>query len=121
MIIRIALIALICALLFWFLKQQSSVRAQAWSKIGSLVLFVLAVFTILFPESTNALAHGVGVGRGADLLLYLLTIAFLLSLLLQYMHRSEEKDRIVRLARRIAISDGLQNPRNQKLLAKRHD
>ena len=42
-----------------------------------LILFTcMAVFFILFPDSTNVIAHKLGVGRGADLLFYVCILFF---------------------------------------------
>ena len=35
------------------------------------LFFALGVFFVLFPETTNKIAHWVGVSRGADLLFFL--------------------------------------------------
>lgn len=41
----------------------------------------LAIFFILFPDYTNAIAQKLGVGRGADLLFYLCILLFLFILI----------------------------------------
>lgn len=42
-----------------------------------LLLFIsAAIFFILFPESSNRLAHQLGVGRGADLVFYTSILIF---------------------------------------------
>lgn len=42
-----------------------------------LLLFIsAAIFFILFPESSNRLAHRLGVGRGADLVFYTSILIF---------------------------------------------
>ena len=51
-----------------------------------LVLFVsvVAAFFILFPTSTTWIAHRLGVGRGTDLVLYVVTGVFSFFFLLTY-------------------------------------
>ena len=52
--------------------------------IDLLILFLfsgLAIFFILFPDKTNAIAQKVGVGRGADLLFYCCILFFLFILI----------------------------------------
>jgi len=60
------------------------------STIFDLVLiglfFVVGVFFVLFPETTNDIAHFVGVSKGANLLLYS-AILFLLFLILKLYSR----------------------------------
>ncbi len=118
MIIRIILIVLICALLLWFLRQRSSNSTRAWGKIGVLLVFGLAVIAIIFPDTTNDLAHAVGVGRGADLLLYGVTIMVFASSLMNYFHRRDDQAKIVNLSRRLSILEAEQNSHNQNILTK---
>ena len=51
-----------------------------------LVFLAAGIFFILFPESTNDIAHWAGVSRGADLLFYL-AILFLFFLILKLYSR----------------------------------
>jgi hypothetical protein len=116
MIIRAILIAGVIVLLVWFLHQRTTTRGQAWSKLATLFLLLFAVCTIAWPRIIDRLAHAVGVGRGADLLLYGLTLAFLANLLTNYMHHQDESAQMVRLTRKIAILDAGRDKHNQKLL-----
>lgn len=115
-IIRILLIAAMLGLFDWFLRQRMSIKTQAWSKIGVLLFVLAAVLAVLFPESTNTIAHKVGVGRGADLLLYFLTVIFLTHVLQQYIHRQDDRARVDSLARKLAILDANTNAKNQRLI-----
>ena len=58
------------------------------SRLVSLALSVIAIaaiYFVQFPESANTLAHFVGVGRGADLILYCwLVISLIVSVDLQF-------------------------------------
>ena len=114
--IRVLLIVALVVLFAWFLRQRMSTKSQAWSKLGALLFALVAVVSVLFPESTNTLAHKVGVGRGADLLLYGLTVMFLADILLQYIHRQDDSVRIDDLARRLAIIEANNNPTNKRRL-----
>jgi small membrane protein len=58
---------------------------------------------IVFPEGLTRVAHAVGVGRGADLLLYALCVAFLFVSIALYLRLKELDDRFVELARRHAL------------------
>jgi hypothetical protein len=64
-----------------------------------------AVLSILFPNSLTWVAHKVGVGRGADLLLYLLTVAFMLVSVVLFRRLADLERRYVALARTLAIGD----------------
>lgn len=87
------------------LGRRTTHSGKAWKKIG-LVLFATAmVVAVLFPNLTNDLAHLVGVGRGADLLLYITVLMFIFYALNGYLHQQDQRDALFRLARKIALID----------------
>jgi hypothetical protein len=57
------------------------------------LFFAVGVFFVLFPETTNKIAHWVGVSRGADLLFYcsILFLFFLIMKLYSRLRRVEER------------------------------
>lgn len=105
MIIRIILVLVILIILAWFLGQRATTRGQAGGKMLVLILLAGAIFAVIFPDTTNDVAHSVGVGRGADLLLYGVTVAFLASIIAQYMRQQDEQLKTISLARHIAIAN----------------
>ena len=90
------------------LVNPASYQVRAWIKILVTLFVLLAVVTVIFPDMTNTIAHWVGVGRGADLLLYLLTMAFIFSIFHAYLQEKRAQKRIVLLARRLAIIEANQ-------------
>lgn len=105
MIIKILLVVCIGILGVWFIKNNSTSKLRASNKIGILVLLIFAVVSVIFPNLTDSLAHAVGVGRGADLLLYAVTITFFAYVLNQYIKGKRDEQKIVRLARKIALME----------------
>jgi hypothetical protein len=105
MIIKIVIILAALGMLFFGLGGRRTHIGRAWKKVGLMLLVVGMIIAVLFPDSTNDLAHFVGVGRGADLLLYLLALAFIAYVLNNYLHQQDEKDALYRLARKVAILD----------------
>ena len=79
--------------------------ARAWKKVALGFLAIGMVIAVLFPDITNVAARFVGVGRGADLLLYATVVAFIAFALNNYLQRQHEKDALFRLARQVAILD----------------
>ena len=57
------------------------------------LFFAVGVFFVVFPETTNKIAHWVGVSRGADLLFYcsILFLFFLIMKLYSRLRRVEER------------------------------
>jgi SAM-dependent methyltransferase len=74
MIIRILLLAALALIGWRFFVRRSKLPIHI-----ALVATVLGLagLAVLFPESTNDVAHAVGVGRGADLITYLVEVGLL--------------------------------------------
>ena len=100
---QVILVAGIVFLLLRYLASPASIRTRAWKKILGVLLAVLAVTVVVFPDFSNDVAHSVGIGRGADLLLYLLTLAFGFGALSVYVKDKKEEQQIVLLARKVAL------------------
>lgn len=110
--IQIFLIVVLVLIMGNFLASQNSSRTKAWKKMLLLAFFAAAIFIILLPDSMNRIAHAMGVGRGADLLLYGLTMAFIFMQLNSYVKSKQEQRRLVVLARKVAILDALQEQKS---------
>ena len=63
----------------------------------------LAALAVLFPEATNVAAHLVGVGRGADLITYLIHVSLLFVVLHYYTKFVDLQRQITDLVREIAL------------------
>lgn len=103
MIIQIILIAISFAVLLYALSSRETHAINAWKKIGIILMAFIAIIAILLPEVANKVANLLGVGRGADLLLYLLFAAFIFHALSQYIKGKDQQNTLFRLARRVAI------------------
>jgi small membrane protein len=89
------------------LRHRNTMRFRAGKKLLLAAFAVLAVAAVAFPDWLNDVAKGVGVGRGADLLLYLLIVAFLFVALNTYLKFKDYDTVLTRLSRRIAIDEAL--------------
>jgi hypothetical protein len=97
---------LIIGFLIFLLKVLAnpvSYQLRAWTKILAALFVLIAIVTVSFPNITNTIAHWVGVTRGADLLLYILTLAFIFGMFSSYTREQRLQKRIVLLARKIAL------------------
>jgi small membrane protein len=63
----------------------------------------LAVGAVLFPSVTTDIAHVLGVGRGADLITYLVEVSLLFVVLHYYMKFVELEEQMTQLVREIAL------------------
>lgn len=106
------LLLLLALLLFWYFSKHASLYSlRAWKRLAFCGLFVFMVVSVAVPELTNRLAHLVGVGRGADLLLYALAVSFLFIVINIYMKFQDQKNTMYKIARHIAVYEAQQ--RNQ--------
>lgn len=80
-------------------------RTKAMRRIAMLVFALFAAYSIVFPMTWTAMARWVGVGRGTDLLLYVLVVAFLAFTMSTYLRFRDMETRYTRLARRIALDE----------------
>ena len=103
MILQIVLVAVLCLLIVGFLRSRATSRTKAYKKILLVVFVVCAIIVVIFPDVTTEVAHFAGVGRGADLILYGLTVVVIFMLFNTYVKDREEQRRFVRLSRKVAI------------------
>lgn len=104
MLIKILLIVLVLLLSLYMFKANLGAKQTAWRRLGILAFAVAAVVVVIFPGITTTVARFVGVGRGADLLLYGLVIVVLYNMLMQAKQRNAAERRLTKLAREVAIT-----------------
>ena len=92
-------------LVVWRVLSGRGQRHMALRRLGFLVFALVAVYSILFPGTWSELAHLVGVGRGTDLILYGLVVAFCGWVFAQYRRMRDLEVRYTKLARRIALDE----------------
>ncbi len=85
-------------------RTTANARHQAIRRILLVGFVVVAAASVAFPDWLSWLARQVGVGRGADLLLYGLVIAFLSYIATSYRRMSDLERRITVLARELALT-----------------
>jgi hypothetical protein len=100
-ILLIAAVLLVAVRLF----RSRDARTQAVRRIGLLLLAAFAVWSILFPSVWNQMARAIGVGRGTDMVLYALVVAFLSFTLTTFLRFRDFEIRYTKLARRLALDE----------------
>lgn len=105
MLIQILLIAAVLLFLALFVRNEHGVRVKAGKRIG-LVLFALGnIYAVLRPGDVTIVANWLGVGRGTDLVLYLLVVAFLIGMLNSFLRFQNMDRRLTELARTLAVRE----------------
>lgn len=107
MLIKVILLVAIAAVVTLWLRTPGGARHLALRRIAIALFTVLAVLSVLFPDTWNDAAELVGVGRGTDLLLYGFIVVFLASMVTTYRRFRDTEMRLTLLARRIAIDEAL--------------
>jgi hypothetical protein len=105
--IKILLIAGLIGFAALELRGRGSAGHLATRRIVAVLILLLGITGVFFPDLVTQIANAVGVGRGADLVLYALVIAFLFSTLGLYQRLRKLEDRYVELSRRVAIDEAL--------------
>lgn len=93
-------VALAAVLAIRFLPGEHSL---ALKRILALLFAVAAVLAILFPTALTMIANLLGIGRGADLLLYLFIVATLLFAVATIRAKARSDARVTELARAVAL------------------
>jgi small membrane protein len=103
-LIQLVLIAVVILTAVRLLRGRGA-RTQAVRRLGLMLFAALAVWSILFPSVWNRIAKLVGVGRGTDMVLYALVVAFLSFTLTTYLRFRDFEARYTKLARRLALDE----------------
>jgi hypothetical protein len=88
-----------------FVRGQHGVRVQASKRLAFFAFLVLNVYAVVRPDDVTKVARLFGVGRGTDLLLYALIVAFVFTVLALYLRIQEDEQRITQLSRAMAIRE----------------
>lgn len=107
-IIQLILLMAFGFLFLFALRSRSAHSASAWKKLAFVFLMVLVAVAVLAPGLVTAVAQLIGVGRGTDLVLYVVSVTFGFYVVNQYLHSQESRDQLHQLARRIAILEALE-------------
>lgn len=105
MIIKVFLIAALAVAAFVLVRGRRTALSLLVRRGLALSAIAVGVVAVLVPDVLTEVAQAVGVGRGADLLLYLLCITFLFVSIGLYVRLTEMHDRYVELARRLALHE----------------
>jgi hypothetical protein len=105
MIIQVLLLAAFVLLAVAAVRLGPSPRHLAVRRLMATVLLVVSAGAVLFPETVTAVAHSVGVGRGTDLVLYVLVVVSAIVWLSMYRRLNEVEARHAQLVRFYALAE----------------
>lgn len=102
-VIKILLILAGIGLLVLLVRHHGTNRAGAYTKIGLGLFLVFAAYAVIRPDDVSWVAARLGVGRGTDLVLYLLVVGFGYFAISTYLRFKELELKFARLARALAL------------------
>lgn len=103
--IQIILSAALLFAIYKIISSPGSVGGRAVSRLLFVVFLTIGLVAVFIPETMNQLARLVGVGRGADFVLYLFVVVFVFDKISSFYTQQKTNQRIDKLARKIALSD----------------
>lgn len=90
-------------------------RALPIIRLGLFAVVLTGYLFVWMPELTNSLANLMGIGRGADLIMYLWIIVSLFLIMRLHIRLREQSVLITKIAREYALTDALDIEEKQVL------
>lgn len=106
-LIKVLLLVAIAGITLMLTRSTTGARHQAFRRLFLIGFVILAAFAVMFPGMLTRIAGIVGVGRGADLLLYGLTVAFFGFVAASYRRMRLLERQITVLARELAVREAV--------------
>ena len=119
--IKVLLLGLVVLALLLFVRRWYGVKMQAGKRLAFFGFITINALAIVQPEAVTWVANRLGVGRGADLVLYLLVAAFVLAMLNTFLRFREMDRRFTELTRTLAIREAELVNRERGLLPVNHE
>lgn len=88
----------------YLLKAQRSASQQAIRRLFIIIALAAGFFAVLFPNYTTVVASYLGIGRGADLLLYAFVVFALFYVVHQYRRQLWQQKVTTDLARALTLA-----------------
>jgi hypothetical protein len=102
-LIKVLLLACIGAFGVLAMRGSHTATRRALWRLSGVAVLSAGAASVVFPDRLTWFAHQVGIGRGADLLLYVLAVTFLVVVAVLFRRIAELEQRCTLLARSIAI------------------
>jgi hypothetical protein len=105
MLIQIVLVVAIAVVTLLLTRSTANARHQAIRRLLLAGFVVVAVLSVLYPEWLSYVANLMGVGRGTDLLLYALVIAFVSYIATSHRRANVLARKITLLTRELSLAE----------------
>ena len=115
MTLQIVLVLAAVAALVYFIRGGQNVRIRASKRIAFAGFVLVNIYAVLRPNDVTVVARLLGIGRGTDLIVYLLVVGFVFGMINSYLRDREISQHLTNLARQLAIRDAELARREQEL------
>lgn len=116
MIVQVILVLAALGALLYFVRRGHNVGIRASKRIAFFAFIVVNIYAVLRPDDTTWIARQIGIGRGTDLVVYLLVVAFVFGMLNTYIRQREISNHLTDLARTLALRDAERANRDRGLV-----
>lgn len=106
--VQLLLVGAFLVLFFIALRSRTAHGVSASKKLGFLLFLLIVVVAVISPALVSRVANFVGVGRGTDLVLYLLAVMFCFYVVNDYLRSQDARSQLHKLARRVAVLEALE-------------
>ncbi|OKL50377.1 hypothetical protein BM477_02250 [Boudabousia marimammalium] len=103
-LIKTLLVVMISIAGIFMLRSSDGDKSLAVRRIATLLFMLFAIIAVLQPLLVSRIAFYLGIGRGADLVLYILTVAFFANLVTNYRRTIYLEQKNTDIARSIALN-----------------
>lgn len=107
--IQLLLIVGSVSMALMFIRTWGQAKNRAWKRIAFSVFVIVNVYAVLRPTDVTWLAQQLGVGRGTDLVLYVMVLAMGFLTLNTFLRFRSLEQKITDLARTVAINEGVRH------------
>jgi hypothetical protein len=107
-LVQLILVAAFAAVFAFALRSRTAHSVSATKKLAFLLFMLVILVAVLSPGLVSEVANLVGVGRGTDLVLYMLAVMFCFYVVNDYLRSQDSRNQLHKLARRIAVLEALE-------------
>ena len=107
-VVQLLLVASFAAVFLYALRSRTAHAVSATKKIAFMTFMLVVLVAVFSPRLVTEVANVLGVGRGTDLVLYLLAVMFCFYVVNDYLRGQESRNQLHKLARRIAVVEALE-------------
>lgn len=107
-LVQLILVAAFFSLFFVAIRSRTAHSVSASKKLFFLFFVLVVIAAVLSPAAVTWVANLVGVGRGTDLVLYILAVTFGFYVVNDYLRGQDNREQLHRLARQIAVLEAVE-------------